>query len=115
MSQHRQSLGNSGASYLKADQLRIERRGWPRANCEEAVTAVFSDDARMGVTRMDVVDKSLTGLGARCRNELAPGMRVRLTAPGVNIPTRSGTVVRCIPEADHYNVGIRLDRALAAA
>ncbi|MGH7133260.1 MAG: hypothetical protein ACREJO_15110 [Phycisphaerales bacterium] len=115
MSQHRQTLGAPGTPFLNTDQLRIERRGWARNECTEVVTAVFSDDDRMGVTRMEVVDKSLTGLGATCRNELVPGMRVKLTAPGVNVPTRTGTVVRCGAASDHYSVGIRLDRALAAA
>ncbi len=104
----------SPAPYLKTDQLRIERRKWARTLVEQTVTAVYHDESRMGVARMEIVDSSVTGLGARTNQKLAEGMHIKLTAPGVNLPTRSGTVVRCVSDGEKFSVGIRLDKALAA-
>lgn len=103
---------------LKADQLRMERRRFPRQLLEASVTAVFSAaDGRVGVLPLELTDSSVTGLGARTSMHVEAGTRIMICPAGIPIPSRSAIVVHCDAAPDGqagYEVGLKFDQRRAA-
>jgi hypothetical protein len=106
------------AGGLKADQLRMERRRFPRHLIEANVTAVFSDDqGRVGVTPLELRDASATGMGGISPTILREGMKIMICPAGVAVASRCATVVHCHPCPDNqpgYEVGLRFETRRAA-
>lgn len=97
------------------DILRFERRICPRNHVDGAVTATYSDGEQTGIVRLELLDTSLTGLGALVRRPLPSGARITLCPRGIPVPWRTATVVRCQPESDGFwSLGLRYDRRIAA-
>ena len=96
--------------------LVIDRRREVRQNIEGAegarrVSATYSDGGnRFGVTNLELVDQSRSGLGVRTKTLIEPGMRVMICPPGSKIAWLSAKAVRCTPDADgtHFRVGLLL-------
>ena len=95
--------------------FRIERRDCEREMAVGTVMASFSDCGQGSVTALEILDLSMTGMGARSPFEVAPGTRFSLHPSGTPYSSESGTVVRCIPRPDGwFELGMCYDRAIAA-
>lgn len=105
------------ASRVNAEQLRMERRRFPRRIIEAKVTAVFtSEDGRMGVMPLELTDTSITGMGARCTMEIAAGTKIMICPTNVPVPSRSCTVVHCHAGegGEGFELGLRFENKRAA-
>ncbi|MBL0871061.1 MAG: PilZ domain-containing protein [Phycisphaerales bacterium] len=103
---------------LRSDQLRMERRRFPRHLVEANVTAVFSDEhGRVGVTPLELRDASATGMGGISATALREGMKIMICPAGVAVASRCATVVHCQPCPDNlpgFEVGLRFENRRAA-
>lgn len=113
-----QASADRSASTLNADQLRMERRRFPRHLIEANVTAVFSDDqGRVGVTPLELRDASATGMGGISPTALREGMKIMICPAGVAVASRCATVVHCKACPDNqsgFEVGLRFENRRAA-
>lgn len=113
-----QAHANRAASTLNTDQLRMERRRFPRHLIEANVTAVFSDDqGRVGVTPLELRDASATGMGGISPTALREGMKIMICPTGVAVASRCATVVHCKACPDNqpgFEVGLRFEIRRAA-
>lgn len=99
----------------RAGTLRIERRRGAREEASGGLMASYTNGERVGVTRLELVDRSVGGMGVVSRVKIEPGMLVTLCADGAKIPWLTGRAVRCeaIGE-DEYRVGIAFSTKMAA-
>jgi hypothetical protein len=98
----------------RINPLRIERRAVPREAAFGTVAATFSGEGRYGITHLELIDRSSSGLGAMSRMPIEPGMVVTICPQGSKIPWLSGRVARCTPEGEQYRLGLVFDRRRAA-
>jgi hypothetical protein len=83
--------------------LSFERRAWERvARVGGAMAAFYDEDGAVCLTRVELVDASVSGLGLRCPMAIAPGTRFSLFAGGLPLPHVSGVVVRCEVESAQW-------------
>ena len=94
--------------------MRFERRREPREAADGSLAASYSGDGRVGITRLELVDRSAGGMGVRARVRIEPGMIVTVCPEGSNIPWLAGRAVRCESEGDGYRVGVAFDSRRAA-
>jgi hypothetical protein len=98
----------------RTSTLRIERRGEMREAATGALSATYSGEGRHGITHLELVDRSPSGLGAVTRTHIEPGMIVTICPEGSRIPWLSARVARCTAEGDMYRLGLAFDRRTAA-
>jgi hypothetical protein len=111
-----------GGSATAHGAIRLERRRENRelvraSRGDSAMSATYSDGGtRFGITTVEIVDQSRSGLGVRSTTLIEPGMIVTICPPGSRIPWLSARAVRCQPESDgeHYRVGLSLGARRAA-
>jgi ferric-dicitrate binding protein FerR (iron transport regulator) len=90
---------------------RLDRRRAPRVPAFGVAQGAFTDGhGRFGVVRLELVDRSFGGLGARSDTRLTPGTRVALNAGAL-----TAVVVRCEPEARAFRLGLAYPASTAAA
>ena len=96
--------------------LPFERRGDNRASAGGAMQGVVASGIDMPVLiRLDLVDASSTGLGARSTAAIPVGSRVSLRVDPVHGVWKTATVVRCVPDAEgHHRVGLAYAQKRAA-
>ena len=94
--------------------LRIERRTQVRESAFGTLAATYSGEGRHGITHLQLVDRSASGLGAITRTQIDPGMIVTICPEGSTIPWLSGRVTRCTPDGESYRIGLVFDRRSAA-
>ncbi|MCC6321268.1 MAG: hypothetical protein IT438_07520 [Phycisphaerales bacterium] len=94
--------------------LRFERRREDREAAEGSLAASYSGDGRVGITRLELVDRSPSGLGVRTRVRIEPGMIVTICPKGSTIPWMAGCAVRCERDGEAWRVGIAFDTRRAA-
>ncbi|MFN7021562.1 MAG: PilZ domain-containing protein [Phycisphaerales bacterium] len=103
-----------GRSWPEAGPMRFERRREEREAADGSLAASYSGEGRVGITRLEVVDRSASGMGVRSRVKIDPGMIVTVCPDGSKIPWLAGRAVRCETEGDGYRVGILFDSRRAA-
>lgn len=94
--------------------LRLERRREDREPASGTVAATYQGFGRHGITHLEMLDRSSSGIGARTRTAIEPGMIVTICPEGSNVPWLSARATRCTPEGDGYRVGLAFDRRRAA-
>lgn len=94
--------------------LRIERRAEGREPAFGTLAATYSGGGRHGITHLELVDRSPSGLGALARAPIDPGMIVTIRPEGSSCPWLSGRVTRCTPEGEGYRIGLAFSRRSAA-
>lgn len=95
--------------------LRLERRSETREPARGTLGATYSNGSRYGITQLELVDRSVSGLGARTCAEIEIGMIVTVCPEGSTVPWLTGRAVRCVREADgRYRVGLAFTRRAAA-
>lgn len=94
--------------------LRFERRREDRESAEGSLAASYAGDGRVGITRLELIDRSPSGLGVRTRVRIEPGMIVTICPKGSTIPWMAGCAVRCEPDGEAWRVGIAFDTRRAA-
>jgi hypothetical protein len=91
------------------DPMKFDRRRFARRAVEHTVRAAFAtDDGRRGMLGIAVTDRSVHGLGGWCDTPLPEGTQLGLCPVGVPVPVQSGVVVRCLPEAGRFRIGVRV-------
>lgn len=94
--------------------FRFERRCEDREPAKGALAASYCGEGRVGITRLEVMDRSASGMGVRSRVRIEPGMIVTICPEGSTIPWLAGRAVRCEAEGDDYRVGIAFSNRRAA-
>lgn len=82
-------------------------------NCGNAAQGAGS--ARFGITQLELVDESPSGMGVLTHSKIDPGMLVTICPEGSKVPWVAAVAVRCIPEGDRFRVGLKMSRMQAAA
>lgn len=76
--------------------MRFDRRLYPRVPREgTAMAAFYDDDGAVALTRVELVDASLTGLGLRSTMPIPVGARVSVYFQNIPLAHSTGRVVRC--------------------
>lgn len=99
---------------VERSSLRLERRAEARQPAKGLLAASYSGNGRVGITQIEIVDRSVSGLGVRSRVQIEPGMAIAICPEGASIPWLSGRAVRCVPEKDGWRVGIAFNPRRAA-
>lgn len=94
--------------------LAFDRRRYSRMASGGSFVISYRDDSGAGITRVDLLDTSPTGLGVRSPVPLPPGTRVALFINGNTVPGRTGVVVRCERDERGFRAGLACDARLAA-
>ncbi len=95
--------------------LKLERRASEREPAARTMAATYTNGRdRFGLTHLELLDRSETGLGALTRSALEPGMHVTICPEGSSIPWAGAVCVRCEPAGDLYRVGLAFTRRRAA-
>lgn len=94
--------------------LRIERRAEVRESAFGTLAATYSGEGRHGITHLELIDRSSSGIGAMTRTRIDPGMIVTICPEGSTIPWLSGRVTRCTPEDEGFRIGMVFTRRAAA-
>lgn len=105
---------NTGRPGRTPTVLRIDRRREVRSEAAARLPATYSDGERHGITHLEVVDQSASGLGALTRSPIEPGMVVTICPEGSAVPWVTGRAVRCAREGEMWRVGLVFDRRAAA-
>jgi len=79
------------------------------------VLATFSNDGRVGVAGIELIDSSACGLGVRSPLPATPGDLLGFHFDDTVLPSRLGRVVRCERDGDGYRIGLVAATAQAAA
>lgn len=89
------------------------RRGtrWPAVG---EPMAVFSQDGRTFLTRVELLDAGDRGVGILCPTQVEPGMSVTLHTRSPVKPQVIGIVTRCERHGEVFRIGIRGSAARAA-
>lgn len=94
---------------------KIDRRTGERLpRSGSAMAAFFDDDGALSLTRVELADESLAGLGLVCPVEVPRGTRFSLYSTGTPLPHTTGIVARCSPEGEDFRIGLRCDQRIAA-
>ncbi len=104
---------NSGVRASRS-VLRIERRAETRESAFGTLAATYSGDGRHGITQLELVDRSPSGLGALTQAPIEPGMIVTICPEGSTRPSLSGRVTRCTPAGEGFKIGLVFTRRSAA-
>ena len=103
------------------ESLKFERRREPRHRIYARVTAVAhderSEDEAGQIRSFELVDQSSSGLGAWSIAPVGLGSRISVFFPAHGPESgydMVGRVVRCVPNAGGFNVGIKLEFRMAA-
>ena len=95
--------------------LRFDRRMTDRWPMEETATAFEVAGQGFGRTHaLRTHDFSVEGLGALSDTPIVPGTSVSIGFSAPGYAARCGTIVRCLPCGDGYQVAICFERRLAA-
>jgi hypothetical protein len=97
------------------DTYRLERRRETRHEAAGSLRASYSSDGRFGITHLDLIDRSPSGLGASSRARIERGATVMICPEGSTIPWLSARVVRCEERDGEFVVGMRYTGAATAA
>ncbi len=84
-----------------------------------SVPATYSDGrGHVGITSLELLDTSVSGLGVRCASPIGPGMIVAIRPDsargGIGLSWLTALAVRSTRDGNHYRVGLRFARAIAA-
>jgi len=100
--------GGSDRRPTLLDPFRMERRTDRREPAWGTLSASYANGAEhLGITHLELVDRSRTGLGARTRTRIQPGATVTICPEGSSVPWLAARAVRCEQLADGYRVGLR--------
>lgn len=95
--------------------FKMEKRECEREMAVGTVMASFCETGHGSVTALDILDLSMSGMGARSPFAVTPGTRFSLHPSGGSYASESGTVVRCAPMSNGgFELGLCYDRAMAA-
>lgn len=100
-----------------ASALRLERRREPREAASGTLPASYRGEGRFGITQLELVDESDSGLGARTLTPVEPGMIMTICPQGSTVPWRNARVARCSPDSGGrggFRIGLVFDRRTAA-
>lgn len=101
---------------LDVRPFRFERRAHGRERISgEAMAAFFDEDGALGLTRVQLVDASESGLGLVCPVQIEKGARFCLYSESLALPHTTGFVARCDAEGEDWRVGLRCCDARRAA
>ena len=94
---------------------RLERRRETRAQADGRLPASYTNGAdRCGITYLDVLDRSPSGMGVLTRTPIEPGMIVTISPDGKSAPWQRAVAVRCVRVGEMFRVGVRFSRLAAA-
>lgn len=95
--------------------FKIERRREPRAKADGRLPASYTNGTnRCGITYLDVLDRSPSGMGVLTRSPIEPGMTVTISPDGKSAPWMRAVAVRCTRAGEMFRVGVRFSRLAAA-
>ncbi len=94
--------------------LKFDRRRYARLPSGGSFVVAYHDENGAGITRVELLDSSATGLGLRSPVPLSPGTRLSLFIEGNTLPGRTGVVVRCEKDARGFRAGLACDARVAA-
>lgn len=95
--------------------FRFERRAEGReAVGGEAMAAFYDEDGALSLTRVELVDESVHGMGLRSPVRVEAGVRFSLHAHGRRLAHTTGMVARCEAAGEKWRVGLRCDPKRAA-
>ena len=115
-SRSEQSRAVPGAHVVCRDPFKLERRREARETSGGTLCASYTNhDDRVGITYLDVLDRSSSGLRVRSRTQLDPGMSVHICPDGATVPWLHASAVRCEPDGPGFIIGLRLAPLAAAA
>lgn len=110
-----QALKLSESSTVISDTLYFERRRHPRQRARGQVTAVIrepgQDEGPAKMLTLDLIDRSLGGLGVRTTQPIPVGSKITVFFPphGAELGfDLIGEVVRCRSNGDQHTLGILL-------
>lgn len=98
----------------RTSPLPFERRREAREGADGTLAASYAGLGRVGITQLELIDRSESGLGVRTRVEMEPGMIVTICPKGSRIPWVSGRAVRCERDGDSWRVGLAFESRIAA-
>ena len=103
------------ARHAGDNPLRLERRREEREPATGRLAASYSNGRRCGITQLEIVDRSPSGMGALSRSEIEEGMTVTICPEGSTIPWMSGRAARSVKQRDGmWRVGLVFQRRMAA-
>lgn len=109
---HRRGSSSRGSSH---DALKLDRRRETRHEAEGSFRASYTCDGRFGITHLDLIDRSPSGLGVASRTKIDRGATVMICPEGSTIPWLSARVVRCDEVDGEYVVGMKYTGPATAA
>jgi hypothetical protein len=104
-----------GSRRPSKDPFKLERRRETRHDAKGSLHASYSSNGRFGITHLDLVDRSPSGMGATSRTQIERGATIMICPEGSTIPWLSARVVRCEARDGEYVVGMRYTGAATAA
>lgn len=95
--------------------FKMERRVETREGAVGRLPAAYTDGAgRCGITHLEVLDRSPSGMGVLTRTGIEPGMVVTISPDGRSAPWLKTIAVRCVERDGRFRVGLRFSRMAAA-
>lgn len=112
----RRTRHGSGSRHASShDSFKLDRRRETRHEAEGSVRASYTCDGRFGITHLDLIDRSPSGLGVTSRTKIDRGATVMICPEGSTIPWLSARVVRCEELDGEYVVGMKYTGPATAA
>src|SRR6185436_19487029 len=97
------------------DPFTFERRRETRHEAKGSLHASYTCGGRFGITHLDLLDRSPSGMGATSRTMIECGATVMICPEGSTIPWLRAQVVRCEEVDGEYVVGMKYTGAAKAA
>jgi len=108
---HARGSGGAGSDDRRPtllDPFRMERRRERREAAWGVLCASYTNGVdKMGITHLELLDRSSGGLGARTRTRIEPGANVTICPEGSTVPWLAARAVRCEALRDGFRVGLK--------
>jgi len=109
------AAGDQTAARTPRDPMRLERRREDREPSAGRIAASYTSGHRCGITQLQIVDRSPSGMGALSHSHIEEGMTVTICPEGSTIPWLRGRAVRSVQDANGmWRVGLVFERRMAA-